>query len=175
MIRSALLAAFLLSVGAAPCLADPLDVKTGLWEITSAAPPAADAAPQLPADALAKLTPEQRAMVQQRMAGASAGRKTPPRKMCVTEATLARGPRDRDQSSCKRTLTASTPQLMEFHVECTAPHPGSGTFRVKAADQESLTIDVDMVVTDNSTAVPIQRHMQGRWLAADCGSVKPND
>src|SRR5579859_7457448 len=83
---AAMLAAGLLG---APASAEPLAVTTGLWEVTLAGSDSPLPMPHIPAEQLAKLTPEQQATLQQRMAAAAAAAAKAPmvRKVCVTQAT----------------------------------------------------------------------------------------
>ena len=132
-------AAVLVLAGAAR--AEGLAVKTGLWEVSSSGGPGGGGGPgrpmpQIPADALAKLTPAQQAMVQAQMAAAAGGGAAKPivRKMCVTQAMLEKGfagPDDRH--NCARTLVSSSASAMEFKMVCTGdqrgdPARGGGKF-----------------------------------------------
>ncbi|HEY1242524.1 MAG TPA: hypothetical protein VGF16_18310, partial [Bryobacteraceae bacterium] len=65
----------------------PMDVKTGLWESTMTNQMSGQM--PIPAEALAKLTPEQRARIEQAMkARASQGPKTSTNRSCVTKEQL---------------------------------------------------------------------------------------
>lgn len=173
-------AAVLVLAGAAR--AEGLAVKTGLWEVSSSGGPGGGGGPgrpmpQIPADALAKLTPAQQAMVQAQMAAAAGGGAAKPivRKMCVTQAMLEKGfagPDDRH--NCARTLVSSSASAMEFKMVCTGDHPATGSFKLQAADAQTVNGTVDLTITDKSGAsFPIHRTTQGKWLADDCGDVKP--
>ena len=62
----------------------PLDVKLGLWESTTTTEHSG--APPIPDEVLARLTPEQRAKIEERAkASAQQGPKTTTRKNCVKE------------------------------------------------------------------------------------------
>ena len=168
--RLPLLSAALLAFAAGPCLAEPLAVKTGLWETAGSGAPAT-AAPQIPESALAKLTPEQRAMVQQRMAAASSGGGGT--KVCITEESRQKGIGDRSQGRCTRTVISSTAQALQIHLECTGPSQATGTLTITAVNAETIDMVTDMTVLHNGQQMPMHRTMQSHWLAADCGSVKP--
>ena len=152
------------------------------WEVSSSGGPGGGGGPgrpmpQIPADALAKLTPAQQAMVQAQMAAAAGGGAAKPivRKMCVTQAMLEKGfagPDDRH--NCARTLVSSSASAMEFKMACTGDHPATGSFKLQAADAQTVNGTVDLTITDKSGAsFPIHRTTQGKWLADDCGDVKP--
>ena len=160
--------------------AEPLAVKTGLWEVSSSGGPggAGRPMPQVPADALAKLTPEQQAMVQQRMAAAAGGGAAPVvRRICVTQATLNKGFGGTDPNqNCTRTVVSSTASAVELSMVCTGEHPATSTYKVQATDAQTVTgtFDLTMTMKDGKT-FPIHRTMQSRWVSADCGNVAPRD
>lgn len=158
--------------------AEPLAVKTGLWEITSSGSggPPMPAMPQIPADQLAKLTPAQQQMVQQRMASMqSGGAAAPVRRVCVTEATLRNGFAQPDNTGqCTRTQIGSSAQGADFKVVCTGDHPATGTISYRAQDPQTVVTTVDMTVTSKSgQSFPVHRTMQGKFVSADCGGVAP--
>jgi hypothetical protein len=168
-----LLSGCLAAAGLLPRAAEALDVKTGLWELTvSASAAIAAVLPQIPSGALARLSPDQ----QQRLTAAIGALRQPlTHKICVTRTTLRVGPKFREPAHCTRTLTASTAQVMEFHLECTGAHAGTGTLRVVATDRETITLDADINIAHDGASLPVRHGAQGRWLGPDCGSVKPND
>ena len=170
LLTAGILAACALAASAGPAHAESLDVKTGLWEISAAGP--AMKMPEIPADTLAKLSPEQRAMVQQRMAAAAAGGGA--QKICVTQEMLDKGMKDNDGGHCTRTLLSSSAHQMVFHMECTGRHKATGTTTVTATDRTSMSMAVDLTVEDNGQQMPIKHTMSGHWLADDCGNVKPS-
>jgi hypothetical protein len=170
------LIALTLAVAAGPAWAEGLAVKTGLWEVTPGGGPPAGAMSQLPADQLSKLTPEQQALVQQRIA-AAASRRGQPRKICVTQAMLDKGFAGPDAGqTCTRTVVSSSSTEIEARLVCTGEHQATGTFKIEAANATTVNAVVDMLVTmrDGKT-MPFHRTMQGKWLADDCGDVKPRE
>src|SRR5256885_17186130 len=79
--------AILLAHAAGPSL----DVKTGLWEITSTG--ATTGAPPVPPQALAQMTPEQRAKMQSAMQAAISRNNQPHiSKSCITQKQPEKGP-----------------------------------------------------------------------------------
>ncbi len=166
-----------LAVAAAPAWAEGLAVKTGLWEVTSSGGPPAGAMPQIPADLLSKLTPEQQAMVQQRMAAAPAPRPAGARKICVTQAMLDKGFTGPDAGqTCTRTVVGRSSTEIDARVVCTGEHQATGTFKIEAADATTVSAVVDMLATTkDGKTMPFHRTMQGKWLADDCGDVKPRE
>lgn len=178
--RSMSLAAAVSLLAILPARAESLDIKPGLWEVTPApmAPGGAGAGQgmpglaQMPPDVLAKLTPEQRAMVQQRLAAMASG--TPkPYRMCITQEVLQKGLADRPQGHCTHTVVSSTAQEMVLGIKCTGQTNATGTIHVTAVDQQTVTMQTDMTVQHGDLTMPMHRTAQSRWIADDCGDVKP--
>ncbi len=171
-----------LVVGLAACAlagkaqAEGLAVEPGLWEMTATSGGLpANAVPQIPADKLAKLSPEQQAMIQKRMAAAGSPHTTT-HKACVTQAMLDKGLRggEDEQKHCTRTPVTTSATVVEFKLVCTGDHPANGTFHIEAPDPHTLLTTMEMQVTPKpGMTIPLHSSMQGHWLGADCGDVKP--
>jgi hypothetical protein len=95
-----------------------LKVKLGLWEVTTTVLANQDL--PLPAGLLEKLTPEQRARVEERIkARSSDGPKITKRSYCLTEEQLNEGPTfGQKLKSCKRTALASSDKTVHIHLAC---------------------------------------------------------
>jgi Protein of unknown function (DUF3617) len=150
----------------------PLDVKLGLWESTwtnqvSGMPP-------MPADALANLTPEQRAKVEDAMKARGNGMPTVrTRKQCMTKEKLEKDTAFEDQKSCTHTVTSSTSHKLEVKLECAEQGmKSSGTFRVEAIDSENVKGAMQMVASGGDHTMNINANFTSKWLSADCGTVK---
>ena len=155
-----------------------LDVKTGLWEMVSSgeasgAPPM----PSLPAEALAHLTPAQRAQIRGAMAaGMKQAGKRRVTKQCVTADTLRRGIKldeGKNTSDCKETLVSNTASVMEMRLQCGGATHGTGTYRFEAVSREQVRGTMNMTVSNGAHTMTMKRVMNGRWLGPDCGNVKP--
>ncbi len=151
-----------------------LDVKPGLWEITSTG--AMTGMPPIPPEALANMPPERRAQVEAAMQAARARASEPNVvRNCVTEEHLRRGFNldERQNPSCKRTILSATTRLLVVHEECTGQNSRVGDFRFEAVDRETMSGDINMVVSNGANTMTIKRSLQGKWLGGDCGDVKP--
>ena len=168
-----------LTCGAAlACLAaaPKLDVRTGLWEVTSVGE--TSGMPPIPAEALARMTPQQRTQFEVQMKAAmEASNKPDVRKVCVTDRTLERGMdlNDRQRATCKRSVLASMASVMDVRMECTGSEKSTGTFHFQALDRQTMHGNFNMVVADGANSMTIKRTIDGKWLGADCGTVKPID
>lgn len=158
--------------------AEPLALTPGLWEMTSAAPPGGM---QLPPEMLAKLTPEQAAMVQAQIAARSQPQTRP---HCITKAMLARGiefknpklqdcHRDSYSVSAHRFALSATcmmqgregprPASMQVQIDADAPTHYAGTVDVAAQTQPGAGAGMKMHLK-----------IEGVFKSADCGAVKPD-
>jgi hypothetical protein len=154
-------------------------VNTGLWE-TTAQIGGATAAPQLPADQLAKMPPAQQDTIKKAMAAAMAARTM---KRCVTQATLDRGigqsitDSPQGAKGCAVVTVSAGRHSAEYQVTCnTERYSSSGTLKLDAPDAQTLDSVLDGSFTLNGgPAQPLHVVSHSRWLASDCGDVKPKE
>jgi hypothetical protein len=148
------------------------NIKTGLWEI-SVTPKMSGEMP-IPEEQLAKMTPEQRARIEAAMK--NAGSKPRVYKECMTPEKIAKGfemDRGADAASCKRNVISSSPSELTLHDECNDTKRKSSTdvhFEIKGGTQ--MNGKVHIVVTQSGKSMTVDSTLQGKWLAASCGSVK---
>jgi hypothetical protein len=146
----------------------PLDVKTGEWEssmtvFTSDVPP-------IPIEALAQMTPEQRARLEQQTKSLSG--RTLLHKFCLKKeklnTPLTWGNNDK---ACTNTLIASTGSMQEIHVECTRNNgKSSGTMRFESLDSEHIKGTVKMTVTNSGGNMDINSAFTAKWLGDTCST-----
>jgi hypothetical protein len=143
--------------------ADKLDVRTGAWEVTVTT---TSAGIPIPADALAKMPPEQRARIEAMM-GARAGKpNTRTLHSCVTPQDIDRGEmlgKDKEKN-CTRKITAQTARHYEFDEVCTAPEPRKMHAKFDAQSAEKYSASFDGTQGEGKVHV----EMQGRWIGAVC-------
>jgi len=154
----------------------PLNVKLGLWEMTTQTQ--MSGLPPIPPAALAHMAPEQRARIQASMAESMAKREKPEvRKECVTRKTLEHGfnPKRSGAKGCNMTVTTSTPRVMEMHQNCTGSQKITGTFHFEAPTPDTVVGNYHMAMSGGGNAMTMKFDIRGRWLGADCGNVKPAD
>jgi uncharacterized protein DUF3617 len=156
-----------------------LKVKVGLWEVTTTV--MANTEMPIPAGLLEKLTPEQRARVQERMTSRSpdAPPRVTTRRYCLTEQQLKKGPTfDQDGKSCRQRSLTSSDRKVDMHVvdiqmEC-FDHDikRDETLRIEALSSESVKGFLRFSATDtdhdpNSIATFI-----ARWIGSSCSPSK---
>ena len=154
----------------------PLQVKPGLWEITSEGQNSGT--PPIPPEVLAQMTPEQRAQMEahlKEMMAQQAQRRVT--KRCVTQQDIDQGFDKLDsmtRGQCTQTVTASTSTLRQGRLRCTGATTGAGVYRFEAPSPESFSGSWDWDMTGESgRRMNLKNTMQGKWLSADCGDVKP--
>ena len=149
----------------------PLDVKTGLWETTLNTE--RTGALPIPPEVLARLTPEQRAKLEERMKASQAPKATA-RKHCLTKDELNKPLSfGADDKECHRTIVTSSSSKQEFQVECTkGGMKQHGTFRVEALSDESVKGAVQMTVTNGDKTMNMHSEFTARWIGPVCVDEK---
>ncbi len=172
-ILSMALTATALWVAASQAAPVSLNLKYGLWEVTSAG--TIKGAPPIPASALANLSPAQKAQMQAAMAAAMASANKPHTyKSCVTAESIQRGFRDPELSNgCTETVVSSTATDMQVKIACTGRQKMSGTIHFQASSPQAMSGVIDVTVAENGGAMKVNRQISGKWVGADCGAVKP--
>jgi len=141
----------LLFLAGAACAAGaghPLDVRPGMWESTMTVE--TSGMPPIPPEVLARMTPQQKAMIEERMKG---NKITVNGKRCIKQEDLDKGLdwSDPKRVSCQRTLTTSTSTVQEMRLECDRNGmKTSGTVRVEALDPEHVKVTAHMTVADGA-------------------------
>jgi Protein of unknown function (DUF3617) len=176
--RLVLLAYCLGAAAAVPALAadnTPLNVKPGLWEMTSDSEHSGT--PPIPPEALATLTPEQRAKLEAAMQQ-SMGPQHRVMKHCVTQADIDNGFGEIERmghGKCTQKVASSTSTLRAGTFSCTGAETMSGTYRFEAPSPEAMVAHWDMTMSNGDKAMQMKSVTQGKWLGADCGDLKPKD
>jgi hypothetical protein len=157
--------------------ADPikLNIKLGLWEIATQAN--ISGAPPIPDDALAKMSPEQRAHMQAAIQ-ASMAEVAKPRlaKHCVTQEKVAQGfnlDHQHDGASCQKKFVTNTPSELQLSETC--PEENGSTsidehIQLSGSDQVAGT--VNFMKSNGGKSMTVDSTIKGQWLAASCGDIK---
>jgi len=158
-----------------------LNVMPGLWEMTSTGQ--TRGAPPIPPEYLARMTPDQRAMREQRVK-ASMAKASQPRvnRQCVTAQDLQRGfdiqdeaRKGSDTAGCQKMVTTNSAATMDVKQTCTGG--GQNTtmmIHFEASSPQSITGHVEVTMSGTGNAMKVTRDITGKWLGADCGAVKGN-
>ena len=168
---------------AGPAAAENLNIKPGLWEVTSlreanGTPPMSAAQRAEMERGMAKMPPEMRAKMEAAVKSSLVNLAKPiVKRSCVLQEDLNK-PLDLDggrgDGNCTRTIVKSTASVQEIRLECSkGTQKSGGTVRMVAANAESWTSTMNGTVSDTGGSMETKIKMSGKWLGADCGNVKP--
>ena len=124
---------------------------------------------------MAAMPPEQRKQIEQMMAsrGMSMGAQGTTVKVCVTKEDVARKAEPQFREGCTQQVVQRTANSMKVKFECTKPQPMSGEGEMSFISDKAYTGKSTMTSQANGKAQQMTMEMAGKWLAADCGDVKP--
>ena len=165
-------------VAALPALAadnTPLNVKPGLWEMTSDIEHSGT--PPIPPEALAQLSPEQRAQLEAAMQQSMAPQHRV-MKHCVTQADIDKGFDEMEHlghGKCTQNVASRTSTLRAGTFSCTGDETMSGTYRFEAPSPEAMVAHWDMTMGNGDKTMKMKSVTAAKWLGADCGDLKPKD
>jgi Protein of unknown function (DUF3617) len=151
----------------------PLNVKVGLWETTMTA--TTSGAMPIPPEVLSRLTPEQRARMEERMKANSTGKtRTNTYKNCLTKEKLEKGPLfGEEQKECTQTVVTSTSSKTEVRVACENENmKSSGTIQVEALSPENVKGSGQMSVSGGGHTMNSNTTFTAKWIGPVCGDVK---
>jgi hypothetical protein len=99
-------------------------------------------------------------------------------RQCVTERDLDHPfPPDNERRQCAHEVRPQSRTSMEIAIECASlgEHGGSGhgVFKWTAPSPETMSGVITMTMTQGAQTMTTHVTVTGRWLGADCGSVKP--
>lgn len=155
-------------------------LKPGLWEVThkmQAGNARTDQAMAQMQQQLASMPPEKRKMMEEMMArqgvklgtGAGGGMSV---QVCVTKEMAERNEMPSQQGNCKTTTQPRTGNTLKMSFTCTSPpSSGEGQFTFSSPEAYSMKMAVNSQVRGKPETMNMEG--SGKWLAADCGSVKP--
>lgn len=148
--------------------ADKLNVKPGLWEITSTSQ--ISGLPPIPKDVLDKMTPEKRAQMEASFrAEAAKGPQVETDRECITKEELERPFESADAKQCTQTIVTTTRTSQEVRLTCSGEHKGSGLLRVSTPTPETMTGTMDLKLGEGKDAMTINAKLKGHWLGPQCG------
>jgi hypothetical protein len=172
------LAAVLL--GAVTSLAFAQSMKPGLWEITNKMQSSSGQMEQGMAQMqqqMASMPPEQRKMVEDMMkqrgmsmAPGSGGGMTV--KFCMTKEMADRKEIPSQRGECKTTRQQVNASTMSMAFTCTNP-PSTGEGEVTFMGPDAYRMKMLVNTTVQGKPERVNMEGSGRWLAADCGDIKP--
>lgn len=151
----------------------PLDVKTGLWESTVTNQMSGQL--PIPAEALARLTPEQRKQMEAVLSQRGGRGNTATTKSCLTKEELSKPLTFNDtvKQNCKSTVIRSSGTEQEIRLDCSqGAMQGSATMHIQASDSENVKGTMQMNASGGANKMAMQSSFTSKWLGADCGDLK---
>jgi hypothetical protein len=156
------------------------NLKPGLWEVShkmqSASGQMEQGMGQMQRD-LANMPPEQRKMVEEMMA--RQGTKMGPAgggmslKVCMTKEMVEKDELPAQQGDCTTTHQSRSGNTMKMAFSCTNP-PSSGEGQITFHGPESYSMKMVMNTKVDGKPEKMNMDSSGKWLASDCGNVKPH-
>jgi len=146
--------------------AEQLNIKTGLWEISSTTQ--MSGTPQLPKEITAKMTPEQLAKLEADMKSAAKDAKKSVDRSCITQKDVE-NPFHGASENCKQSIVRTTRTTQEVNLVCSGEPKGTGFIRISTPTPETMTGVMDIKMGDGKNSLNLKSNLTGRWLGADCG------
>jgi hypothetical protein len=169
----------LIALGTVAAAQNFLNVKEGLWEATVTR--SGGGMPGMSEDTLGKMTPEQRAMVEQMMKqkGISMSGNAITVKSCVTKDSIAKGKafaenRNND-SSCTHSVSKSSSSHMEMKFHCDGKNGSDtidGTTVVDMIGSDSVKGTSHVVMSGKNGTKNMDSTFTSKYLGAACGDIK---
>lgn len=161
----------LVLLGSAAASAQTLNVKVGLWEVTTTGQ--TSGAPPIDTS---NMTPERRAQAEAMMKSMMGNAAKPHTvKTCITREKLEKDPfqEREEEQSCKRSYLTRTTSVMAFKEECTNP-AGKTTAegRFEAVNPETVKGTVKVTIDRMGKAMTMNNELSGKFVSASCGDVK---
>ncbi len=152
-----------------------LNIKEGLWEVTTTH--SMTGMPGIPADKLAKMTPDQRAQFEAMMSKSGMGGPTTDvTKDCVTKEKLDKltvfSSHD-DNKECTRNVLSSSGARIEVKIHCQgSDHLTDGTFVMEVVNSDSVKGSMHTVTNSKGRTMNMDFTYSSKYLGAACGDVK---
>lgn len=94
-------------------------------------------------------------------------------KLCVTQEQINRGDLPDDVNGCESVLKqVSATQFRSTHI-CSGEYSGTGESEVTFHSPKHYTGKGEMTQVMNGEKRVVKFDMEGKWLATDCGDIKP--
>ncbi len=149
--------------------APKINVKLGLWEMTSTTTMSGD----MPGMDTSKMTAEQQAQMKAMMSQMMNKPMVNTSQNCLTKEKFEKGDfGDMDKDKCKQTVLTNDGTTYAFKEECTGDQAMSATFTMTAPTPTSFAGKFDGTVSQQGKTMKVSGTLAGKYLGADCGKVK---
>lgn len=146
----------------------PLNVKPGLWETTTSYK--TSGSPPIPPETLARLTPEQRARLEERMRANSGGNtNTTTDKHCVTKEEVERADFGQGKGECVYTIQTSTSTQASGKYSCDMQGMKvNGAVDLTATDSEHIKGSSQGRLSGNGRTMNVETSFASKFLGSRC-------
>jgi hypothetical protein len=155
------------------------NLKPGLWEVTNNMKTGSGEMEKSMAQMqqqMASMPPEQRKMMEDMMAKQGMKMGAPGRamsvKQCLTKDMVERNDLPAQQGDCRTTKQQRSGNVLKFSVACTNP-ASTSEGQVTFVSPESYTMKMNVNTTAGGRPETMTMDSSGKFLSADCGSIKP--
>lgn len=166
--------------GALAFAAHAQTTKAGLWEVTNklGGSPEMDKAMAQMQQQMASMSPQERKQMEAMMGRQGVSMTSNAAGAMVVKTCITKEMVDRSQlpvqteGDCTSTVSDKTSTGMKFKFVCTKP-PSSGEGQFNLLGDSAYTMKMKMNSTDKGKPVMTTMEGSGKWLASDCGTIKP--
>ncbi len=151
----------------------------GLWENTtqmniSSAAGGTDEAMARMQKEMAAMPPEQRKMVQDMMAKQGVGMGAQPNsvRVCVSAEQAEKGTLPQD-GRCTQDSLQRSGNTLRMKFSCQGPPPSSGEGEYTFSSNKAYSGRMKVVTSVKGQPASMNMEVSGRWISADCGTLKP--
>ena len=122
------------------------------------------------------MPPEKRQQVEQMMAsrGVKMGAQGGSGKVCLTKKQAARPAEPKVPEGCTQQVDQRSARSVKFHFECTKPSASRGEGEMTYLSEKAYTGKMNITGEVSGKPQQMSMEMTGKWLAAECGDVKPS-
>jgi hypothetical protein len=178
-----------------------VDMKPGLWEhtfklsensmgaVAGVKPEQVNQAMDEMKKQMANMSPEQRKMMEDMMAqhgvkvsdkgidmaahGVQISKDGTVVKACVTAEDIANGEMPQADENCEQKVTQVSAKVLKVTYVCKGDHPSQGEGQIVFQSDKAYTGAMKFTTQINDKMETIQATNSGKWLASDCGNIKP--
>jgi hypothetical protein len=168
-----MLAAALLAATGIALPAHAQQLEPGLWEVTTRGG-GMDAAMAQMQEQMAGMTPQQRQMMQQMMAGqgvAMGGRPNAVR-VCIGPEQAARA-EPPAEPGCRHEVLQRGEGVLKVRFACDGPPPSRGEGEYKIAGPRAYSGRMIVELQQDGAPQRMEMTQEARWIGADCGALQP--
>jgi hypothetical protein len=125
--------------------------------------------------AMAKMPPEQRKMMQDMMAkqGVAMGAKPNSIQLCITPEMADRGELPQKDGHCTHKTVQRSGGTMKYSFSCEGNPPTSGEGEYTMVSDKAYNGHTVVNTVVQGKPERMEMTVSGKWLAADCGNLKP--